>query len=53
MGGRTIDLGGYVFSALIFDCDGTLADTAASHYESLSRALGEQELELGRDWYFA
>ena len=38
---------------LIFDCDGTLADTAPFHYESLRAALEEQGIDLPRDWYFA
>lgn len=49
---RPLDLGRYRFTALIFDCDGTLADTAPSHFESLRQALAEQGLVLDRDWYF-
>ena len=39
-------------AALIFDCDGTLVDTAPLHYRAWSTALTEQGVEMPRDWYF-
>jgi beta-phosphoglucomutase-like phosphatase (HAD superfamily) len=47
----SLDLMQYSFAALIFDCDGTLADTSAVHYRSLDRALRAQGLSLDRAWY--
>ena len=46
-----LDLSRYSFAALIFDCDGTLADTSAVHYRSLDRALQIQGLSLNKAWY--
>src|SRR5262252_3126820 len=40
------------FAALIFDCDGTLAETAPIHYECISLALARHGVELPRAWYF-
>ncbi|WP_296747182.1 HAD family phosphatase [Mesorhizobium sp.] len=48
-----IDISGYDFKALIFDCDGTLAETAPHHFNSLRSALAEQGLVLPTGWYFA
>ena len=48
-----IDLTPYRFRALIFDCDGTLADTAALHFQSMAGALGAQGHEIDRAWYDA
>ena len=39
------------FSALIFDCDGTLVDTAPAHFQALRRALAAQGHAMERDWY--
>lgn len=50
---RKIDMSKFSCEGLIFDCDGTLADTAPFHYESLRAALEEQGIDLPRDWYFA
>ncbi len=41
------------FDALIFDCDGTLVDTAPAHYRALSRALDRHHLQMDAAWYFA
>ena len=41
----------YSFKALVFDCDGTLAETSAIHYRSLDRALRSQGFSLDRAWY--
>ena len=41
------------FSALIFDCDGTLVDTAPAHYHAISQALAVQGHHMERDWYMA
>ncbi|WP_165807533.1 HAD family phosphatase [Rhizobium rhizogenes] len=48
-----IDITDFDFKALIFDCDGTLAQTAPHHFESLREAFAAQKLVLPRDWYFA
>lgn len=47
-----IDLTPYRFSALIFDCDGTLAHTAPLHFISMREALRAQGYEISRAWYF-
>lgn len=41
------------FSALIFDCDGTLVDTAPAHFHAVSRALATQGHRMDEDWYMA
>ena len=46
-----LDLTKYSFAALIFDCDGTLADTSKVHYQSLQHALVSQGLSLDEEWY--
>ncbi len=38
------------FSAFIFDCDGTLADTMVIHYEAWKRALGEAGAQFVFTW---
>jgi HAD superfamily hydrolase (TIGR01509 family) len=48
-----IDLEPYRFSALIFDCDGTLAQTAGLHYRSMAVALRAQGHDIARGWYDA
>ncbi len=47
-----IDLSLYQFSALIFDCDGTLANTAPLHHKSMASAVAEQGFTMERDWYY-
>ena len=39
------------FAALIFDCDGTLVDTAPAHYNAIRLALAQQGHSIERDWY--
>ena len=39
-------------SGLIFDCDGTLVDTASAHYYALLDGLTEQGLTMDSAWYF-
>ena len=41
------------FSALIFDCDGTLVDTAPAHYFAITEALKLQGHTMDREWYMA
>ncbi len=41
------------FDALIFDCDGTLANTSPVHYRAFSEAFAEQGQAMDRAWYFA
>jgi len=40
------------FSALIFDCDGTLVDTAPVHFRAVNEAMRPLGLEMSADWYF-
>ena len=46
-------LGDYDFDAIIFDCDGTIADTLPVHFQTFREALGEQGYELTPEWYQA
>lgn len=39
------------FSALIFDCDGTLVDSAPAHLHSLQKALEPIGLAMAPEWY--
>ena len=39
------------FSALIFDCDGTLVDSAPAHLRSLQEALKSLGLTVTEEWY--
>ena len=41
------------FSALIFDCDGTLVDTAPAHYHAITHALRPQGHTMEEAWYAA
>ena len=41
------------FSALIFDCDGTLVETAPAHLAAVRRAIQPQGHRMPRDWYMA
>ena len=41
------------FRALIFDCDGTLVDTAPAHFYAITEALKLQGHTMDRDWYMA
>ncbi|NEQ24030.1 MAG: HAD family phosphatase [Microcoleus sp. SIO2G3] len=38
--------------ALIFDCDGTLADTLPAHFESFAIALHSFSIEFDRAWFY-
>jgi beta-phosphoglucomutase-like phosphatase (HAD superfamily) len=40
------------FSALIFDCDGTLVDTAPAHLRALQQALEPLDLTMSPEWYY-
>jgi HAD superfamily hydrolase (TIGR01549 family) len=40
------------FSALIFDCDGTLVDTAPAHLQALQEALEPLALTMTPAWYY-
>jgi beta-phosphoglucomutase-like phosphatase (HAD superfamily) len=39
------------YKALIFDCDGTLADTLPIHFQTWSVALQAVGADISRDWY--
>jgi beta-phosphoglucomutase-like phosphatase (HAD superfamily) len=39
-------------AGLIFDCDGTLVDTAPAHYYALVNGLKQQDLTMDSAWYF-
>jgi beta-phosphoglucomutase-like phosphatase (HAD superfamily) len=41
------------YAGLIFDCDGTLVDTAHIHYFAVTEALKPLGLDMAREWYFA
>ena len=41
------------FRALIFDCDGTLVDTAPAHFYAITEALKVQGHTMDRSWYMA
>lgn len=38
---------------VIFDCDGTLADTMPAHYEAWAEALTDRGLEMSEDRFYA
>lgn len=40
------------FSALIFDCDGTLVDTPPAHLRALQKALEPLQLTMAPKWYY-
>jgi beta-phosphoglucomutase-like phosphatase (HAD superfamily) len=48
----TIPLEEGSFSALIFDCDGTLVDTAPAHLRALQTALEPLGLIMTPEWYY-
>ncbi|MCK8462942.1 HAD family phosphatase [Aliiroseovarius sp. S1339] len=41
------------YTAFIFDCDGTLVESADVHFTAFREAAKEQKYGLDRDWYFA
>ncbi len=41
------------FSAIIFDCDGTLVDTAPLYHRAYHAAVSEYGAEMPAEWYFA
>jgi HAD superfamily hydrolase (TIGR01549 family) len=48
----TLELDAERVDGLIFDCDGTLADTAPAHYYALQAGLKELGLSMDAPWYF-
>jgi beta-phosphoglucomutase family hydrolase len=40
------------YKALIFDCDGTLADTLPIHFQTWLNALNSVGADISRDWYY-
>lgn len=49
---KSLDLSDRRYSALIFDCDGTLADTAPVHYLAFSTATKAVGKEMPKAWYY-
>lgn len=49
---RAIDLSEYSYDAIVFDCDGTLVNSAPLHYQSFYLALLDQGASFPREWYF-
>lgn len=43
---------GKSYSAIIFDCDGTLVESSEVHFRSFLSAAKAQGFELDRDWYY-
>jgi beta-phosphoglucomutase-like phosphatase (HAD superfamily) len=41
------------YAGLIFDCDGTLVDTAPIHFFAVNEAMRPLGLEMAAEWYFA
>jgi beta-phosphoglucomutase-like phosphatase (HAD superfamily) len=41
------------FSALIFDCDGTLVDSNELHYRALNSVVRSRGIEMPRTWFIA
>ena len=39
------------YKSFIFDCDGTLVESADVHFTSFQEAAAAQGYELDRDWY--
>src|SRR5687768_1032362 len=50
-GGDTIDIPGHV-RGLVFDCDGTIADTMPLHYEAWVAALKEHSVEFSEALFY-
>lgn len=48
-----IVMSGYDFSGLIFDCDGTLVNTAPLHYRALGEGFKAQDVLLDLGWYMS
>src|SRR5277367_190691 len=40
------------FDALIFDCDGTLVDTAPAHLNAVRQALQAHGMDMTPEWYY-
>ena len=49
----TLQLPSGPFQALLFDCDGTIADSMPLHYVAWKRALGEHGCEFPEDIFYA
>jgi beta-phosphoglucomutase-like phosphatase (HAD superfamily) len=41
------------YGGLIFDCDGTLVDTAPIHFFAVNEAMRPLGLEMSAEWYYA
>ncbi|QHI95267.1 HAD-IA family hydrolase [Aristophania vespae] len=49
---KAIDVTSYKFSAIIFDCDNTLAKTAPVHYIAFSTAVKNCGYSMEEAWYY-
>jgi beta-phosphoglucomutase-like phosphatase (HAD superfamily) len=49
---RGFDLAHEAYAGLIFDCDGTLVDTAPIHYLAVSEAMRSLGHVMESEWYF-
>ncbi len=47
----TVDLASGNYAALLFDCDGTLADTAELHHYAIAAATKSLGHDLPKEWY--
>ncbi len=47
----SFDITQYSYKAIIFDCDGTLVNSAPVHYSAFQAALQQQGAFLELDWY--
>ena len=47
----TLELEPGTFDGLIFDCDGTLVNTAPAHLYALQQALEPLDLSMSEEWY--
>jgi len=48
---QSLDLTNYNYLALIFDCDGTLVNTAPLHFRAIRGAFAAQGFTIGEEWY--
>ena len=47
----SFDTSDYFYKAIIFDCDGTLVNSAPLHFSAFQTALRKQGVVIDHDWY--